>query len=292
MIAVISLPLLVLFARRLGAQCFWPNGNTTHNPPDHATTTHQTGQCDGADWRIDGPAPDGASRSAVPESPRRRPPQTRRRKTRPSQTTAKEAESASAADEKAEAACVADKKVSAASVVDEEAEVVCVADEKVSAASAVDKEAEDVSAANEEAEVTCVHRGRTCGGRVCCRPTLDCACRRSYSHRQPDWARPGGQPTKAPIWMKPRPTKPPKEKQKAPRLGEKMKHLAPVFESQTNELQWTMYDNTKYMLDLCEKYTERPRASPVPTTSIITTKMISIRRESLNKNPLFILPAG
>ena len=63
----------------------------------------------------------------------------------------------------------------------------------------------------------------------------------------------GGQPVKAPIWMKPRPKETPKEKQKAPRLGEKMKHLAPVFESQTNELQWTMYDNAKCMLDHCEK---------------------------------------
>ena len=32
-----------------------------------------------------------------------------------------------------------------------------------------------------------------------------------------------------------------------------MKHLAPKFESQTNELQWTMYDNAKCMLNLCEK---------------------------------------
>merc|ERR1711966_310459 len=63
----------------------------------------------------------------------------------------------------------------------------------------------------------------------------------------------GGQPVKAPIWMKPRPKETPKEKQKAPRLGEKMKHIAPVFESQTNNLQWTMYDNAKCMLDHCEK---------------------------------------
>ena len=60
--------------------------------------------------------------------------------------------------------------------------------------------------------------------------------------------------TKAPIWMKPRPTKPPKEKQKSSRLGEKLKYLAPIFESQPNELQWTMMnDNVKCMLNLCEK---------------------------------------
>ena len=52
---------------------------------------------------------------------------------------------------------------------------------------------------------------------------------------------PGKQPTKAPTWTKPRRAKPPKEKQKPPRLGEKMKHLVPTFELQTNELQWTMY---------------------------------------------------
>ena len=74
---------------------------------------------------------------------------------------------------------------------------------------------------------------------------------------------PGKQPTKAPVWMKPCPEKPPKERQKLPRLGEKMKHLAPIFESQPNELQWTMHDNTKCVLDLREKYTERPRASRV-----------------------------
>ena len=64
---------------------------------------------------------------------------------------------------------------------------------------------------------------------------------------------PGRQSTKAPIWMKPRPVKPPPEKQKPPRLGEKMKHLSSLFESQTNELQWTMHDNAKCMLNLCEK---------------------------------------
>ena len=32
-----------------------------------------------------------------------------------------------------------------------------------------------------------------------------------------------------------------------------MKHLASTFESQTNELQRTMHDNAKCMLNLCEK---------------------------------------
>ena len=63
----------------------------------------------------------------------------------------------------------------------------------------------------------------------------------------------GGQPVKASIWMKPRPKETPKEKQKPPRLGEKMKHLAPIFELQPNELQWSMHDNVKCMLDLREK---------------------------------------
>ena len=102
----------------------------------------------------------------------------------------------------------------------------------------------------------------------------------------------GGQPTKAPIRIKPRPVKPLKERETPPRLGEKMKHLAPIFGSQPNELQWTMHDNAKCILDLCEKITERQRASPVPRTSIITTNTISIRRESLNKNLSSILPTG
>ena len=63
----------------------------------------------------------------------------------------------------------------------------------------------------------------------------------------------GGQPTKAPIRIKPRPVKPLKERETPPRLGEKMKHLAPIFGSQPNELQWTMHDNAKCILDLCEK---------------------------------------
>ena len=73
------------------------------------------------------------------------------------------------------------------------------------------------------------------------------------STASPTGPAPGSPPAKAPIWMKTRPLKPPPEKQKPPRLGEKMKHLSPLFESQTNELQWTMHDNAKCMLDLCEK---------------------------------------
>ena len=63
----------------------------------------------------------------------------------------------------------------------------------------------------------------------------------------------GGQSVKAPVWMKTRPTVPPNEEQKPPKLGERMKHLSSLFASHTNELQWTMHRNTKCMLELCEK---------------------------------------
>ena len=73
---------------------------------------------------------------------------------------------------------------------------------------------------------------------------------------------------KAPVWWKTRPTVPPNEEQKPPKLGERMKHLSPVFESQTKELQWTMHRNTNCMLELCEKNSQKVR-EPLPPRGII-----------------------
>ena len=78
----------------------------------------------------------------------------------------------------------------------------------------------------------------------------------------------GGQSVKALVWMKTRPTAPPNEEQKPPKLGERMKHLSPVFESQTKELQWTMHRNTNCMLELCEKNSQKVR-EPLPPRGII-----------------------
>ena len=102
---------------------------------------------------------------------------------------------------------------------------------------------------------------------------------------------PGGQSVKAPAWMKTRPTVPPNEEQKPPKLGERMKHLSSLFASHTNELQWTMHRNTKCMLELCEKFTESPRASPAPTKPTVTITTWT-RKGRLKKNPLSILPVA
>ena len=64
---------------------------------------------------------------------------------------------------------------------------------------------------------------------------------------------PDGQPAKAPDWMKIRPKGMPKEEPKPPKLSKEMKHLLPLFKSQPIELQWTMHQNTKCMLDHYEK---------------------------------------
>ena len=77
----------------------------------------------------------------------------------------------------------------------------------------------------------------------------------------------GGQSVKAPVWMKTRPTVPPNEEQKPPKLGERMKHLSPLFESHTNELQWTMHRNTKCMLELCEKIHRKSESLSRPKDS-------------------------
>ena len=72
---------------------------------------------------------------------------------------------------------------------------------------------------------------------------------------------------KVPVWLKIRPTVPANEEQKLPKLGERMKHLSPVFESQTNELQWTMHRNTKCMLELCEKNHRKSESLSRPVES-------------------------
>ena len=115
------------------------------------------------------------------------------------------------------------------------------------------------------------------------------------STASPTGPAPGSPPAKAPVWMKTRPLKPPPEKQKPPRLGEKMKHLSPLFESQTNKLQWTMHDNAKCMLDLCEKIHRKTENLSRPENAHYYDKDDldpEIRRESLNKPPSSIVPVG
>ena len=64
---------------------------------------------------------------------------------------------------------------------------------------------------------------------------------------------PDGPPVTVPKWVKEQPATPPTNEQKPPKLGAKVKHLAPLFESHPIKLQWIMQRNTKSMLDLHEK---------------------------------------
>jgi hypothetical protein len=47
------------------------------------------------------------------------------------------------------------------------------------------------------------------------------------------------------IWQLKKPQKTPNNEMKTPKLSKKMKHLQPCFESQSFELQWTMYNKSK-----------------------------------------------
>ena len=114
---------------------------------------------------------------------------------------------------------------------------------------------------------------------------------RPHLPTQPEWARPRRTTYKGANLDEATPGKAIQRETETTEVGVEDETPHPHIESQPNELQWTMHDSVKCILNLFEKYTERSRASLVLRTSTTMANMISTRSKAyVNKNLSSILP--